>query len=64
MHNDYLIETDGPRGFQVRIHDSTGKQTLVPNFSRWQEASEWIEEQLRLEQGATCPALASSAPLR
>jgi hypothetical protein len=27
------------------------KQTMVPNFSTWEEASEWTEEQLRFEQG-------------
>jgi hypothetical protein len=55
VHSDYLIEVDGHGGFRVRITDGTGEQTVVPNFSTWQEASEWTEEQLRLEQGASGP---------
>jgi hypothetical protein len=50
MHDDYLIERDGHGSFRARIIPSAGKQTVVPNFSTWQEASEWTEEQLRLEQ--------------
>jgi hypothetical protein len=53
VHHDYLIQGDGHGGFRVRITDSAGKQTVVPNFSTWQEASEWTEEQLRLEREAT-----------
>jgi hypothetical protein len=44
---------DNHGGFRVRITEAAGKQTVVPNFSTWQEASEWTEEQLRLEQEAT-----------
>jgi hypothetical protein len=47
--NEYSIETDGRRGFQVSVTNPAGEQIIVPAFLTWREASEWVEEQMRLE---------------
>ena len=51
MH-EYSIETDGHGGFQVRVTNPAGEQLVVPAFVTWREASEWVEEQMRLETEA------------
>jgi hypothetical protein len=51
MHT-FAIETDGRRGFQVRVTNPAGDHIIVPAFLTWREASEWVEEQMRLEADA------------
>jgi hypothetical protein len=44
MHNDYLIETDGPGGFQVRITGSAGKSPPDRDFDFFRSGGDVAEK--------------------